>query len=52
MKFETLSIHAGQSPDPGTGAIMTPIFQTSTYVQEEVGSLNFLLVFFLLYSIF
>jgi cystathionine beta-lyase/cystathionine gamma-synthase len=37
MKFETLSIHAGQSPDPVTGAIMTPIFQTSTYVQEEVG---------------
>lgn len=37
MKFETLSIHAGQSPDPGTGAIMTPIFQTSTYVQEGVG---------------
>src|SRR5258706_13267789 len=32
-KFETLTIHAGQSPDPSTGAIMTPIYQTSTYVQ-------------------
>ncbi len=32
--FGTLAIHAGQSPDPTTGAIMTPIFQTSTYVQE------------------
>lgn len=35
--FETLAIHAGQSPDPSTGAIMTPIFQTSTYVQAAVG---------------
>jgi len=32
--FGTLAIHAGQVPDPGTGAIMTPIFQTSTYVQD------------------
>jgi cystathionine beta-lyase/cystathionine gamma-synthase len=32
-RFETLAIHAGQSPDPSTGAIMTPIYQTSTYVQ-------------------
>ncbi|MCR9247596.1 MAG: cystathionine gamma-synthase [bacterium] len=32
--FGTLAIHAGQSPDPSTGAIMTPIFQTSTYVQK------------------
>lgn len=31
--FDTLAIHAGQSPDPTTGAIMTPIYQTSTYVQ-------------------
>ena len=31
--FETLAIHAGQEPDPTTGAIMTPIYQTSTYVQ-------------------
>lgn len=34
---ETLAIHAGQQPDPSTGAIMTPIFQTSTYVQDGVG---------------
>lgn len=33
----TLAVHAGQQPDPGTGAIMTPIFQTSTYVQEAPG---------------
>lgn len=37
MKFETLSIHAGQVPDPTTGAVMTPIYQTSTYVQSGVG---------------
>ncbi|HKK39696.1 MAG TPA: cystathionine gamma-synthase [Cryomorphaceae bacterium] len=37
MKFATKVIHAGVEPDPSTGAIMTPIFQTSTYVQEEVG---------------
>ena len=36
-KIETLAIHAGQAPDPTTGAIMTPIYQTSTYVQEGVG---------------
>ncbi|PIR22655.1 MAG: cystathionine gamma-synthase [Deltaproteobacteria bacterium CG11_big_fil_rev_8_21_14_0_20_45_16] len=36
-KFETLAIHAGQSPDPTTGAIMTPIYQTSTYWQESPG---------------
>lgn len=35
--FSTLAIHAGQEPDVGTGAIMTPIFQTSTYVQESPG---------------
>jgi cystathionine beta-lyase/cystathionine gamma-synthase len=35
--FETLAIHAGQEPDPATGAIMTPIYQTSTYVQHGVG---------------
>jgi cystathionine beta-lyase/cystathionine gamma-synthase len=34
MKPATLLIHAGQAPDPSTGAIMTPIYQTSTYVQE------------------
>jgi cystathionine beta-lyase/cystathionine gamma-synthase len=37
MEFETLAIHAGQEPDPETGAIMTPIYQTSTYVQDGVG---------------
>src|SRR6185436_15973616 len=37
MGFATDCIHAGQQPDPTTGAIMTPIFQTSTYVQEAVG---------------
>src|SRR5512133_2631616 len=37
MKFETLSIHAGQEPDPSTGAVMTPIYQTSTYAQDGVG---------------
>ncbi|OQA12285.1 MAG: Cystathionine beta-lyase [Bacteroidetes bacterium ADurb.Bin397] len=37
MKFGTKAIHAGQEPDPSTGAIMTPIYQTSTYVQESPG---------------
>lgn len=37
MKFGTKVIHAGVKPDPSTGAIMTPIFQTSTYVQSEPG---------------
>ncbi len=37
MEFETLSIHAGQEPDPKTGAVMTPIYQTSTYRQKGVG---------------
>jgi len=37
QKFETRAIHAGCEPDSGTGAIMTPIFQTSTYVQESPG---------------
>jgi cystathionine beta-lyase/cystathionine gamma-synthase len=37
MRFETLTIHAGQEPDPTTGAVMTPIYQTSTYVQDAVG---------------
>jgi len=36
-RFSTVCIHAGQVPDPSTGAIITPIFQTSTYVQEELG---------------
>ncbi|MEZ4985104.1 MAG: cystathionine gamma-synthase [Saprospiraceae bacterium] len=37
MKFGTKCIHAGLSPDPTTGAVMTPIYQTSTYAQEEPG---------------
>ena len=36
-KLATLAIHAGQEPDPTTGAIMTPIFQTSTYIQDGPG---------------
>ena len=35
--FSTICIHAGQEPDPSTGAIITPLFQTSTYVQDELG---------------
>ena len=35
--FDTICIHAGQTPDPATGAIVTPIYQTSTYVQESLG---------------
>jgi cystathionine beta-lyase/cystathionine gamma-synthase len=37
MDFETRAIHEGQEPDPATGSITTPIYQTSTYVQDEVG---------------
>ncbi len=37
MDFETRAIHAGQEPDPTTGSVIVPIYQTSTYVQEEVG---------------
>jgi len=37
VDFETRAIHEGQEPDPATGAIVTPIYQTSTYVHEEVG---------------
>src|SRR6218665_3564994 len=37
MKFATKSVHAGVQPDPSTGAIMTPIYQTSTFVQESPG---------------
>ena len=37
MDFETRAIHVGQEPDPATGAIITPIYQTSTFVQEAVG---------------
>ena len=35
--FATRAIHAGQEPDPSTGAVTVPIFATSTYVQEEIG---------------
>jgi cystathionine gamma-lyase len=35
--FDTLAVHAGQEPDPTTGAVMTPIYQVSTYAQEGVG---------------
>ena len=38
MKFATKAIHEGVAPDSATGAIMTPIYQTSTYVQEGVGN--------------
>jgi cystathionine gamma-lyase/cystathionine beta-lyase len=38
MNFGTKAIHAGQEPDATTGAIMTPIFQTSTYVQKSPGN--------------
>jgi cystathionine gamma-lyase len=37
LHFGTLAVHAGQHPDPTTGAIMTPVYQTSTYVQPELG---------------
>jgi cystathionine gamma-lyase/cystathionine beta-lyase/cystathionine gamma-lyase/homocysteine desulfhydrase len=36
-RFSTICLHAGQEPDPSTGAIVTPIYQTSTYVQDELG---------------
>lgn len=36
-KFSTRAIHAGQQPDPLTGAVMTPVYLTSTYVQQEIG---------------
>src|SRR4051794_13706184 len=37
MDFETRAIHVGQEPDPTTGAVITPIYQTSTYAQEAIG---------------
>jgi cystathionine gamma-lyase len=40
MKFATRAIHAGQQPDPTTGAIMTPVYQTSTFVQESPGKMK------------
>jgi cystathionine gamma-synthase len=40
LGFETLAIHAGQDPDPSTGAVVTPIYQVSTYQQDGVGGLR------------
>jgi cystathionine gamma-synthase len=40
MEFETLAIHAGQEPDPTTGAVVPPIYQVSTYKQDGVGGLR------------
>ncbi|HEX7186846.1 MAG TPA: cystathionine gamma-synthase [Actinomycetes bacterium] len=40
MQFETLAIHAGQEPDPTTGAVVPPIYQVSTYKQDGVGGLR------------
>ena len=37
MNFETLAIHAGQEPDPNNGAVMTPVYLTSTYMQDGIG---------------
>ena len=37
MGFRTDAIHAGQEPDPSTGAVAVPIFQTSTFVQQGIG---------------
>src|SRR5205814_6982992 len=36
-RFSTICLHAGQEPDPSTGALVTPIYQTATYVQDELG---------------
>ena len=38
QSFETLAIHAGQDPEPVTGAVVSPIFATSTYQQDAVGA--------------
>src|SRR6201989_2262901 len=38
--FETLAIHAGQEPDPTTGAVVPPIYQVSTYKQDGIGGLR------------
>ena len=40
MKFATRAIHAGQEPDPTTGATIVPIYQTSTYTQEGIEHLK------------
>ena len=41
MDFETRAIHAGQEPDPYTGAVTTPIYATSTYAQKAVGEFRY-----------
>ncbi|MCS6774597.1 MAG: cystathionine gamma-synthase [Anaerolineae bacterium] len=41
MRFDTLAIHAGQPPDPAYGAVMTPIYQTSTYAQKRIGEAEY-----------
>ncbi|HYX83813.1 MAG TPA: PLP-dependent transferase, partial [Gaiellales bacterium] len=41
MEFETRAIHAGQEPDPHTGAVTVPIYQTSTYAQRAVGEFTY-----------
>ena len=40
LKFGTLAIHAGQSADATTGAVMTPVYQTSTYAQSSPGNIQ------------
>ena len=40
-RFETIAIHAGQEPDPSTGAVVTPIYATSTYAQEAPGTFTY-----------
>lgn len=37
MRFETAAIHSGRRPDPATGALVTPVYQTSTFVFEDIG---------------
>lgn len=41
MRFDTLAVHAGQPPDPAYGAVMTPIYQTSTFAQKRVGEAEY-----------
>jgi len=41
QRFETIAIHAGQDPDPATGAVITPIYATSTYAQDAPGDTEY-----------
>ncbi len=41
MRFDTLAVHGGQHPDPAYGAVMTPIYQTSTYAQRRIGEAEY-----------